>query len=105
MVGWIFTRLPSNFGMFEGSLSGIGGQVVTCKMGSLLSFVKYGIFNDTIYNKLGELVVYWFGYRIPFIFPKGWGTILVEEGPLDGFFYVSAPNKVDLRKDEPNNVD
>jgi hypothetical protein len=55
-------------------------------MGLLVSFFKYGRFKNTIYGKMGTLVVGWFGCGIPTIFPEGWGLVPNKEGSLDGLF-------------------
>jgi hypothetical protein len=39
----------ANFGMYEGSLVGILGQVESCKMGSFMSLVKLGRLRDAKY--------------------------------------------------------
>ena len=41
---------PSNFGISEGSLVGILGQVGSCKMGSFMSLVKSGMLRDANYG-------------------------------------------------------
>ena len=46
MISWVF-RLPSNFGMSEGSFVGMGGQLGSCAMESLVSLVKSDRFNST----------------------------------------------------------
>jgi hypothetical protein len=41
---------PSNFGISEGNLVGILGQVASCKMGSFMSLVKLGMLRDAKYG-------------------------------------------------------
>jgi hypothetical protein len=41
---------PSNFGMSEGSLVGIAGQLGLCNIGSFVSFVRSGILRDAKYG-------------------------------------------------------
>jgi hypothetical protein len=39
--------------MPDGTLVGIFLQMASCKIGSFISFVKYGRFNEAKYGKLG----------------------------------------------------
>jgi hypothetical protein len=41
---------PSNLGIFDGILVGIASQVGLCKIGSLVSFVKYSRFKKSKYG-------------------------------------------------------
>jgi hypothetical protein len=46
-------RFPSNLGISKGNLVAMLGQVASCNMGSFMSLVKYGMFRDAKYGKLG----------------------------------------------------
>jgi hypothetical protein len=45
---------PPNFGMSKGNLVGMLGQVGSCKIGSFVSLVKYGMLRDAKYGKFGS---------------------------------------------------
>jgi hypothetical protein len=44
---------PSSFGMYEGNLLRILGKVGSCKIGSFVSFFKFGMLRNSKYGKLG----------------------------------------------------
>jgi hypothetical protein len=48
---------PSKFRIFEGNCVDIKGEVKSFEMGSLVSFIKFKIFTETIYGKLATFVV------------------------------------------------
>jgi hypothetical protein len=41
---------PSNLGMSEGSLVGIAGHVGLCNIGSLVSFLRFGMLREAKYG-------------------------------------------------------
>jgi len=45
---------PSNLEMSKGNLVGMLGQVGSCKIGSFVSLVKYGMLRDAKYGKFGS---------------------------------------------------
>jgi hypothetical protein len=53
-LGGSSPSLPSNFRIFEGSLVGMGSQAGSCKIGSMVNFVKYKGFKLDIYGKNKE---------------------------------------------------
>jgi len=56
-------NLPSNLGMSEGSFIGMGGQVGSFHIGSLINWFRYGIIKMTIKGK-GVGVVLTMGNRV-----------------------------------------
>ena len=45
VITWFFDLspcFPSNFGMFDGNFTGMGGHEGLCRMGSLINLDKYG---------------------------------------------------------------
>jgi hypothetical protein len=79
--------------MFEGSLVGMGSQVVSCNMGSLVRFIKSRRFNKTMYVR----------FCVPAIMIECRELVPYEEGLLDMLFWVVVPNQVDPSKDKPSN--
>ena len=52
VCGWVFSQLPLNLGMYEGHLVDMGGQDGLCKMGLLVSLIKYKSSRKVINNSL-----------------------------------------------------
>jgi hypothetical protein len=82
----------SSLGVSKGISVGMGRQVASCKMGSLVNFIISRIFNESVYCILG----------VETIGIYGWELVPFEEDPL--IIFLAKPNKVDLRKYDPSNV-
>jgi hypothetical protein len=50
---------PSNFGMFEGSLVGTGGQLGSWRMGSFINLDKYRNYSVSRNGNLGYIIYWW----------------------------------------------
>jgi hypothetical protein len=49
LVG-LLPAFPSNLGISKGSLVGIVGHVVSCNIGSFVSFLRYGMLREAKYG-------------------------------------------------------
>jgi len=44
---------PSNLGLYKGNFVGMLGHMASCKIRSFMSLVKFGMFRDAKYGKMG----------------------------------------------------
>jgi hypothetical protein len=82
----------SKFGISNGNLVGIFCQDVSCKVGSLISFLKYGRLNEVRYGRF---------HGFPSIICVFQGPVPKEEGSLDMLFGIVVFSKVELSKTKP----